>query len=178
MKSTISEVFEQLNNARFNGDRVFILKKNDSMALRGLLRMNYDKSLVIDLPPGVPPYSKKKVPVGFGDTTLLTSAKTWYVFSKSLSPNLAQAKREFLFITLLEALDPKEAEILLLAKDKKLTLNLTAKVINDAFPDLIKNAIEIDESSINTSNSGELIVDHLVDEKAPQKRGRGRPKKS
>lgn len=178
MKNTIPEVFEQINNVRFNGDRVFILRQNDSMALRGLLRMNYDKSLIIDLPAGIPPYNKKKVPVGFGDTTLITSAKTWYVFSKAASPNLAQAKREFLFITLLEALDPKEAEILLLAKDRKLKLNLTTKVINDAFPGLIKTAIEIDENSINTTNSGELIVDHIANENAPQKRGRGRPKKS
>lgn len=174
MKSTISEVFDQINAARFNGDRVFILKKNDSMALRGLLRMQYDSSLVIDLPPGVPPYTKKNVPVGFGDSTLLTSARTWYVFSKSSSPNLPQSKREFLFITLLEALDPKEAEILLLAKDRKLKLNLTTKVINEAFPGLIH--VASDDSKMQND---ELIVDHIAGENAPEKkRGRGRPRKS
>jgi hypothetical protein len=176
MTLTIAEVFKKINEARFNGDRVFILRQNDSSALRGLLKMNYDRSLVLSLPEGVPPYKKKAVPVGFGDTTLLTSAKTWYVFSREMSPNLAQPKREFLFITLLESLDPQEAEILLLAKDRKLKLNLSAKVINDAFPDLIKNYIEPDETFLNTNDTQSL--EGTLDEEAPKKRGRGRPKKS
>jgi hypothetical protein len=179
MTLTIAEVFKKINEARFNGDRVFILRKHDSSALRGLLKMNYDRSLVLSLPPGVPPFKKKKVPVGFGDTTLLTSAKTWYVFSKELSPTLTQAKREFLFITLLEALDPEEAEILLQAKDRKLKLNLTAKVINEAFPDLIKNyIIDETENSINI-NEVEFNSTPMSDNgQETQKRGRGRPKKS
>jgi hypothetical protein len=176
MTPTIAEVFKKINEARFNGDRVFILRKHDSSALRGLLKMNYDRSLVLSLPPGAPPFKKKKVPVGFGDTTLLTSAKTWYVFSKELSPTLTQAKREFLFITLLEALDPEEAEILLQAKDRKLKLNLTAKVINEAFPNLIKL---FDESSLNTTELDSQVQGETVsNEEAPKKRGRGRPKKS
>lgn len=177
MTLTIAEVFKKINEARFNGDRVFILRQNDSMALKGLLKMNYDQSLVLDLPPGAPPHKKKKVPNGFGDTTLLTSAKTWYVFSRKLSPNLPQTKREFLFITLLESLDPQEAEILLQAKDRKLKLNLTAKVINEAFPDLIKNYVNIsDDNSLNTNEHSFLEND--TNEEAPKKRGRGRPKKS
>lgn len=177
MTLTIAEVFKKINEVRFNGDRVFILRQNDSMALRGLLKMNYDQSLVLDLPPGAPPYKKKKVPVGFGDTTLLTSAKTWYVFSRKLSPNLPQAKREFLFITLLESLDPQESEILLQAKDRALKLNLTAKVINEAFPDLIKDYVNIsDDNSLNTNEHS--FLENAANEEAPKKRGRGRPKKS
>lgn len=176
MTPTIAEVFKKINEARFNGDRVFILRKHDSSALRGILKMNYDRSLVLSLPPGVPPYKKKKVPVGFGDTTLLTSAKTWYVFSNELSPTLTQSKREFLFISLLEALDPEEAEILLQAKDRKLNLNLTAKVINEAFPNLIK---VFDENSLNTNElDSQVQGETAANEEAPKKRGRGRPKKS
>jgi hypothetical protein len=178
MTLTIAEVFKKINEARFSGDRVFILRKNDSSALRGILKMNYDRSLVLSLPPGIPPYKRKNVPAGFGDTTLLSSARTWYVFSKELAPTLTQSKREFLFITLLEALDPEEADILLQAKDRKLKLNLTAKAINEAFPGLIKNFIEIDETSLNTTEAETNIRETTTNEEVPQKRGRGRPKKS
>jgi hypothetical protein len=174
MRNSIAEVFDELKKARFNGDRIFILRKNDSMALRGLLKMNYDKSLTLALPPGVPPYNKKSVPVGFGDATLLTSAKGWYIFSKETAPNLTQTKREFMFISLLESLDPKEAEILLLAKDRKLNLNLTHKVINDVFPGLIKDFLESAEFEINNIDNSDEIVEDGQNEK---KRGRGRPKK-
>jgi hypothetical protein len=179
MTLTIAEVFKKINEVRFNGDRVFILKKNDTLALRGLLRMNYDHSLKISLPEGAPPYKKKNVPAGFGDTTLLSSAKTWYVFSKELAPTLAQSKREFLFISLLESLDPVEAEIMILAKDRKLNLNLTAKVINDAFPDLIKDySTDETENSININEVEFNSTPMSANGQETQKRGRGRPKKS
>lgn len=174
MRNSIAEVFDELKKARFNGDRIFILRKNDSLALRGLIKMNYDKSLKLSLPEGVPPYKKKVVPVGFGDTTLLTSAKSWYVFSRESSPNLPQSKREFLFISLLESLDPKEAEILLQAKDRKLQLNLTAKVIGEVFPGLVKEFFENSTSEINTDETDFQEPENAQETK---KRGRGRPKK-
>jgi hypothetical protein len=79
------------------------------------------------------------VPQGFGETTLKVSAKGWYVFNKENAPNLRQSKRESMFISLLEALDPVEAEILLAAKDKKLDLGLTKKALDEVFPGLIKS---------------------------------------
>jgi len=190
MRSSIPEVFEELSKAKYNGDRVFVLRKHDSMALRGLLRMNYDKSLNLTLPEGEPPYKKKNAPVGFGDATLLTSAKSWYVFCKESSPNLSQTKREFMFISLLESLDYKEAEILVLAKDRKLNLNLTTKVINEAFPDLIKDSVlEFAQDSLNTDEevkdkpkktkvaSAKMEDSITSDEKKATKKSRGRPKK-
>ena len=135
---SVGEVVEKLQNAKNNNERVEILKNNDSQALRGILRMNYDKSLVLDLPVGSPPYKVNQNPVGFGDTTLKASAKGWYVFSEKLSPKLKQSKRESIFINLLEMLDSRESQILIDAKDRKLNLGLTKKVIEDAYPNLIK----------------------------------------
>ena len=135
---TIAEVCEKLTNAKTKPERVDILKKNDTQALRGILRMNYDTSLVLALPEGIPPYTPLNRPSGFGETTLKASAKGWYVFVKDAAPDVRQSKRESLFISLLESLDPKEAEILLKAKDRKLELGLTKKVIEEVFPGLIK----------------------------------------
>lgn len=149
-KMSIAEIVKSLQNAQNKTERLNILKNNDSSALRGILRMNYDTALKLSLPEGEPPYKKSNNPEGFGDTTLLSSHKSWYVFVKDLSPNLKQAKREFLFIKLLESLDPTEAQILLSAKDKKLNLGLTKMVIDEVFPGLIQEEKIVE--SVNNDN--------------------------
>ena len=136
---TIAEVCTKLEAAKTKSERVDILRRNDSQALRGILRMNYDTSLVLALPEGSPPHKSSNRPEGLGDTTLKASARGWYVFVKEAAPNLHQAKRETLFISLLESLDCKEAAILVKAKDRKLELGLTKKVIDEVFPGLIKS---------------------------------------
>lgn len=136
---SVAEVIRLLKSAKTKNERVEILKKNDTPALRGILRMNYDVDLKLALPDGIPPYKPLNVPQGFGETTLKTSARGWYVFIKEKSPNLKQSKRESIFISLLESLDPVEAEILVSAKDRKLDLGLTKKAIDEVFPGLIKS---------------------------------------
>lgn len=134
---SIAELVEKLENAKNKNERIELLKNNDNLAIRGILRMNFDSSLVLDLPEGIPPFKVNPAPVGMADTTLKASAKGWYVFSKKLSPNLKQVRREQMFINLLERLDSKESKILLDAKDRKLDLGLTKKIINEVFPGLI-----------------------------------------
>lgn len=136
---SVAEVVQLLKSAKTKNERTQILKTHDCPALRGILRMNYDASLALALPEGTPPYKPLPVPQGFGETTLKVSAKGWYVFMKENAPNLRQSKREAMFISLLEALDPIEAEILLSAKDRKLDLGLTKKAIDEVFPGLIKS---------------------------------------
>lgn len=135
---SVGEVVDKLKAAKTKNDRVKILRENDCAALRGILRMNFDESLVLSLPEGTPPHKKLDVPNGFGQTTLKASASGWYVFVKELSPNLKQSKRESIFIQLLESLDQREAEILIQAKDRKLDLGITKKGIAEVFPELIK----------------------------------------
>lgn len=185
---SVGEVIDKLKECKTKHDRVLTLQQNDSMALRGILKMNYDMSLNLSLPYGVPPYKKSDKPDNFADATLLTSAKSWYVFSKELSPNLQQAKREFLFIQLLEALDNKEAQILLDAKDRKLKLGLTKKVLNDAFPGIISGDLakiqddveEEQEVSQETKEESDVVTEKKAEtpKVVANKKGRGRPKKT
>lgn len=136
---SVAEVVQSLQSAKTKNERVQILKSNDTPALRGILRMNYDASLTLALPEGTPPYKPSQVPQGFGETSLKASARGWYVFLKETAPNMKQSKRESIFISLLESLDPVEAEILLAAKDRNLDLGLTKKAIDEVFPGLIKS---------------------------------------
>ena len=53
--------------------------------------------------------------------------------------NLTKAKREQLFINFLEMIDPEDAKLIISAKDKKIPYpNITAELVNEAFPGLIK----------------------------------------
>ena len=155
---TIAEIVGKLQSAKTKTERLKILKDNDCAALRGILRMNFDASLVLALPAGAPPFKEAKVPDGFGTTTLKTSAKGWYVFVEDLSPGIKQSKREQMFITLLESLDKTEASILIQAKERKLDLGLTKHAIDEVFPELIqtegiKNVTKKDSAKNTKSTS-------------------------
>jgi hypothetical protein len=150
---SIAEIVGKLKSAKTKTERLEILKKNDCAALRGIIRMNFDESLVLALPEGRPPFKQATVPDGFGKTTLKASAKGWYVFIEALSPNLKQSKRESIFIQLLESLDKSESEILVQAKDRKLDLGLTKKAINEVFPGLIKSEGSKDGSKKESTKS-------------------------
>ena len=57
-----------------------------------------------------------------------------YLFVEGGNPNLKQVRREYLFVELLESIDPSEAELLLQVKDKKikcrgLTYNLVKETV-------------------------------------------------
>lgn len=136
---TVAEIVGKLRTAKTKNERVQILKDNDCAALRGIIRMTLDDSLVLSLPEGRPPFKVANVPDGFAKNTLKASAKGWYVFIKELAPSISQKKREDMFVQLLESLDKNEAEILLSAKDRSLDLGLTKKAINEVFPGLIKS---------------------------------------
>ena len=51
-------------------------------------------------------------------------------------PNMTSMRREQLFIQLLEALDPDDAELIIAMKDKSSPYkNLTKKLVMETFPD-------------------------------------------
>ena len=59
-------------------------------------------------------------------------------FVKGGNSTLSSLRRETMFIQMLEGLHPKEAEIICLVKDKKLTdvYKLTYDVVKEAYPDI------------------------------------------
>lgn len=152
---TVGEAFELLKKAKSKTERLKILKENDSLALRSILRLNYDPNLKFELPEGTPPYTPNPKPVGFGDTTLKTAIDGFYVFVKASCPGLRQHKREMMFINLLETLDSQEAKLLIDAKDKKLKLGLTTKTINEVFPGLLPEEPKKEKSDESDVESAE-----------------------
>ena len=66
------------------------------------------------------------------------TSKAKYFVKGLIGDQLNPIKREKMFIDMLESVHPKDAELLLAMKDKKiLAKSVTRKLIQEAFPNLI-----------------------------------------
>tara|TARA_B100001094_G_scaffold8773_1_gene7910 strand:- start:4921 stop:5430 length:510 start_codon:yes stop_codon:yes gene_type:complete len=147
-KPLISEILQGLTEVEgkeLHKARVAYLQKHNRFpALMAVLRINFDEAVVSDLPKGDPPYRKDDAPAGMEYITLHRGFRRLKHFFNG-NTDIVPARREKLFVDLLESLNGKEAEVLLLAKERNLYdeyKGLTLKVVQDAFPGLIVKAPE------------------------------------
>jgi len=120
MAQLISEVLQALDAAKTEQEKQDVLRQNDSQVLRTIMRLNFDPMLWMDLPPGEPPYKKDlDKPMGYHETNLQVEFKRFYIWLTP-QPNLSKFKKESLLVGLLESLHWTEAEVMVLAKDRKL----------------------------------------------------------
>ena len=114
-----------------------LLKHGNNGALKQVLKYTYDPNIKFLLPPGNPPYNSV-VDESENPTYLHGLLRKLYLFVEGGNPNLKPARREYLFIELLESVHPSEAELLCQIKDKKLKCNgLTYNLVKETFPELI-----------------------------------------
>ena len=137
MKLLMHEVLQKVSNAKTKAEKIKLLQEFNTQALRSLLIINFDDSIVSLLPPGEPPFEKNNVPEGTEHTRLEHEARLLHHFFKGGS-NVKQAKREQMFIQMLEGLHKGEAEVLCLAKDKKIgkRWKITKQCVETAFPSI------------------------------------------
>ena len=101
--------------------------------------INFDESIVSEIPPGEVPYTPNDAPVGTDHSRLEQEYRGLYRFFKGGDPKIKGLKRETMFIQLLEGLSAEEAELLCLVKDKDLSKKykrITKAVITEAFPSI------------------------------------------
>ena len=140
MKTTIPQIFEDVEKASSKESKVKVLRAYDHPILKGMLQINFDPTVKLDLPEGEPPFKKDTtIPVGYSETNLYAEFRRMYVW---LDPNinLTRHKKEQLFIQMLEGIHWSEAEALCLAKDKKLQTkykSLKEDLIREAFPNIL-----------------------------------------
>ena len=135
----ISEILRKVSNAKTKKEKVDLLKKHNSTALRQLMVINFDESIVSELPEGEVPYTPNDAPVGTDHTRLESEYKGLYRFFKGGDPRIKSLKRETLFVQLLEGLSAEEAELLVLCKDGRLNekyKRITKAVVSEAFPQI------------------------------------------
>ena len=99
--------------------------------------INFDTSVISMLPDGDVPFTPNDAPEGTQHTKLEKEARLLHHFFKGGS-NISQVKRETMFIQMLEGLHKDEANVLVLAKDKKLgkRWKITKQCVEEAFPQI------------------------------------------
>lgn len=138
MKLLISEVLQKVSNAKTKAEKIDLLHKHNSNALRAILIANYDESIISLLPEGEVPFEANDAPKGTEHTILEKEYRKLYLFFKGGNSSLKQSQRENLFIQLLEGLHEEEAQVLVLIKDKALgkKYKLTRACVEEAFPQI------------------------------------------
>lgn len=133
---SISEVLKRANDLENLQERKAFLLQHDSPAIQTILRCVFDDNIKFLLPKGKAPY--KPTEFDNQESRLYSEMRKMYLFVEGGNPNLAQVKREQIFIELLETVDRQDAELLVAVKDKKLPYkNITRNLIEKTYPGLI-----------------------------------------
>ena len=135
----ISEILRKVSNSKTKSEKISLLQKHNSTALRQLLIINFDESIVSMMPEGDVPYTPNDAPVGTDHTRLESEYRGLYRFFKGGADKLPSLKRESMFVQLLEGLSAEEAELLVLAKDGRINdkyKRITKAVVSEAFPSI------------------------------------------
>ena len=158
----VFEVLDLTSKQIGNANKVKALQAHEFDALKSILKWNFDTSIISLLPAGEVPYGDAEDQDmysgslsenirreaaggesatgqdldGRGRTSLRREWQKLYHFVKGGNDTLNSTRREMMFINLLRGLHPREAEVLILTKDKDLTTkyNITIDNVKQAFP--------------------------------------------
>jgi hypothetical protein len=145
MRLALFQVLEVVSQTKAIKDKVTLLQQHDSVPLRTILKYALDPNIQWDLPDTDPPYTP--CPHPGQETRLMSETRRLYLFVKGGNPNISQIKREMLYIELLESVHPDDALLLNSVKNKKIPYKgITAKLVNEAFPNLIEEKQQQNES--------------------------------
>ena len=135
-----SDILNKVHKAKTKAQKVEILQKYDTQALRMLLKASFDPTKEWVIPEGEVPYKKNEAPINSGGhTRLVHEWRTLYNYVRGGNDKLSQMKRETMFIQLLEGLHESEAELLMLVKDKNLQskYRITRALVEEVFDDIV-----------------------------------------
>ena len=136
MLKGLGEIINEVKKAKSVGEKIRILQREDNKELRGLFELTYDNRLTWALPEGNPPYKPLDKSMD-AQGNLYQDMRRMYVFLKHpKSANVAQAKREQLFISMLEEVDPDDAALLLEAKSRKIK-GVSKNIVKQAYPEFL-----------------------------------------
>lgn len=143
----VYQVLEKAAEAKTKEEKVIILRQNNSLALRSILKGGMDSTVEFILPEGAPPYNSEEAEKwGYTTSSIQRAVKKFKYFVKGgPGEKLPSIKREKMFVDTIESLHPKEAELLILMKDKGFIhktgtahfKGITRKLVLEAFPNLL-----------------------------------------
>jgi len=160
----VFEVLELASKQRSNAKKIEVLQTYSHDSVKTVLIWNFDESVLSLLPEGDVPYAEtneqnvysgtlseniaKEAAGGLsatgqdldgrGRTSLRREYQNLYHYVKGGNNGLSTIRREMMFINLLRGLHPREAEVLILTKDKNLAskYKITLDNVKEAYPDI------------------------------------------
>jgi len=138
MALSIPRIFEEVAAANSIKARKEVLLENESKPLKEILKYAFHPDIKFALPSGAPPYKTIGSPDEYNPTYLYPNIRKFYLYIEGGHAGLTQLRREQLFIQMLESLHPKEADLVIQIKDKKLNYRgLTYKLVKTTFPEIL-----------------------------------------
>jgi hypothetical protein len=129
---SLSEIVDQACKLKSKKEKVEWLQRNNSKSLRNILKVMYDKNLKMNIPNTEPPYTPSESPESHGMLYRETRKLRYFVEGFD-GDNIAPARREALFIQMLETVDKDDARLLVKMIEKKPLKGLTVATLNEAF---------------------------------------------
>jgi hypothetical protein len=137
MAKLIYEVIVEAGKKRSKAEKVECLKQNESWALKDILRGTYDDAVQWLVPAGAPPYTPNKEE-STPSNLIRQNTQFRYLVDSSDARNVLKAKRENIYIRLLESIHPLDAEIVINMVSKKSIKGISKSVVQEAYPGLIQ----------------------------------------
>ena len=161
----VFEVLDLASQQKSSSKTVEALKQYEHDCIKMIMVWNFDSSVISLLPEGEVPYGETQNQTvykgslsenlareaaggesatgqdldGRGRTSLRREYQNLYHYVKGGNDTLTTTRREMMFINLLQGLHPREAEVIVLTKDKKLgdKYNITFDQVREAYPDIV-----------------------------------------
>ena len=142
-----SEICTKVNNAKDKPKKIAVLRKYRTPQFEMFLKSALDPNIEWMVPEGDVPFIPNEAPDGTEHTRLSNEMRNCHNYVKMNrdylnmptvigNPSLNTARREMMFIQLLEGLHHDEANLLVVAKDKNLSKKykgLTSSAVQEAF---------------------------------------------
>lgn len=166
MRLGISEILSKADKLSTDQERIDFLRANYSVPLATVLKNIFDTTVVFLLPEGAPPY--KPNPYPGQELRLYAENRRLYIFIEGQSPNINRVRREQLFIEILEAVSPDDAQLLIAMKDKSMPFpSITGELVIQAFPGLITSLKE-ESNEVSVERQEPVRVSKATDTSSPK----------
>ena len=140
LSSIIGKIEAQTTKER----QIDFLRLHSSYALKAIIGYGMDPGCKWLLPPGDPPYKPLFDAADQEGRLYIECKKLLYFVDSDEGREVNQLRRENLFIQVLESIDPRDAQLLLRMKNRKLTIRMDA--VREAFPSLTANWPIVDDN--------------------------------
>lgn len=138
MIQSISEILKKTSELKSRQEKIDFLRKNQTTTLLMILQYALDPNIQWILPEGNPPFKKNDLVDMEG--MLHVEARRLKNWIKGVNPDFEkqELRNQAQFISLLESLNSKDAELVIAAKDKKIPYKgITYKLVKEAFPHIL-----------------------------------------